>query len=82
MVLFLFVCLRQGFSVQSWNSFCRLSWPRTHKDPLASTSMVLGLKASDTTTRPFFFKKKKLGKYVIFIWYDILVIIVICSDFL
>ena len=44
--------LRQGLSRkswQSWNSLCRPGWPRTHRGPPASASLVLRLKACTST---------------------------------
>ncbi|CAO2636982.1 hypothetical protein LEMLEM_LOCUS23756 [Lemmus lemmus] len=44
---------RQGFSVASpGTSSCRPGWPRTHRDPPAYASRVLGLKVCTTTTWP------------------------------
>ena len=57
-VLFCFWFLRQGFSVQlwlSWNSLSRPGWPHTHRDPPASASWVLGLKAYITTVQLLLF---------------------------
>ena len=44
-----FLC---GFGACPGTSSCRPGWPRTHKDPPASASRVLGLKACATTARP------------------------------
>ncbi|GAB1300185.1 Arf-GAP with coiled-coil, ANK repeat and PH domain-containing protein 2 [Apodemus speciosus] len=41
-----FLCV----AMVSWNSLCRSGWPRTHRDPPASASQVLGLKVCATTT--------------------------------
>ncbi|XP_076427551.1 uridine-cytidine kinase-like 1 isoform X2 [Peromyscus maniculatus bairdii] len=45
----------------SWNSLGSPGWPRTHRDPPASASRVLGLKACATTARPVytFYKSNK-----------------------
>ena len=47
--------MRQGFSVVfgacPGTSSCRPGWPRTHRDPPAFASQVLGLKACATTAR-------------------------------
>ena len=47
--------MRQGFSVVfgacPGTSSCRPGWPRTHRDPPASASRVLGLKACATTAQ-------------------------------
>ena len=39
-------------------SSCRSCWPQTHRDPPASASRVLGLKAYTTTTQRISFLKK------------------------
>ena len=42
------VSFRQGLTMQpwlTWNLLCRLGWPRTHRDLLASASQELKLKA-------------------------------------
>ena len=47
--------VRQCRSMSSWLawiSICRPSWPQTHKDPPASASQVLWLKAYTTTAQP------------------------------
>ena len=51
---------RCGFGACPGTSSCSLGWSRTHREPPAAASRVLGLKACATTARPNYFLKEYL----------------------
>ena len=68
--LLFFLFLRQNLIMSpwlSWNLLCRLAWPQTQRDTLASAFWVLGLKSCATIPCRkkiiYIFLKEKVEKY-------------------